>query len=189
MKEVYPLIKDSYRTQAGYSPNGNVFSIGMNQLSMFMGEVLDCIDDNELGKLKNSDADRLFITVNATGKRLPTNPANAMIRCQTMEFIIRAAIEKFFASGQVESELEAVKKFNEEFIKPKCAQFNQTKWRYANTFNVYVDNVMKAYEPAFKKMWSIYTGKHKKPGQKAAMMQDEFEEFVINSGLINDGLA
>ena len=86
----------------------------MNQLSMFLNEVLDCIDQDAEGKLKYSDADRLFITVNAnpTGKRQATNPANAMIRCQLMEFIIRAAIEKFFASGQVETELEAVKKFN-----------------------------------------------------------------------------
>ena len=65
MQTVYPLIKEAYRNQAGQGPSGNVFSIGMNQLSMFMGEVLDCIDHDENGKLKNSDADRLFITVNA----------------------------------------------------------------------------------------------------------------------------
>jgi hypothetical protein len=29
-----------------------------------------------------------------------------------MEFIIRCAIEKYFASGKVETELEAIKKFN-----------------------------------------------------------------------------
>ena len=82
MKAIYLLIKEFYRTQAGYSPNGNVFSIGMNQMGMFIGsEVLDCIDLDADGKLKSSDCDRLFITVNATGKRLPTNPANAMIRC------------------------------------------------------------------------------------------------------------
>ena len=106
-----------------------------------------------------------------------------------MEFLIRAAVEKFFASGQVESELDAVIKFNEEFIKPKCEKFNQTAWRFENTFNVYVDNVMKAYEPIFKKIWTLFSGKHKKPGQRVAMMQDEFEDFVITSGLINDGLA
>ena len=119
MRKVYPLIKEAYRIQAGYSHNGNVFSIGMNQLSMFLGEVLHCIDDQENGKLKNADADRLFITVNAFGKKLPTNPANAMVRYQLMEFLIRASIEKYFAAGLVESELDAVKKFNEEFIVPK----------------------------------------------------------------------
>ena len=106
-----------------------------------------------------------------------------------MEFIIRAAIEKFYASGQVETELEAVIKFNEEYIIPKCTQFNQSKWRYGNTFNVYVDNVVKVYEHLFKKLWSIYSGIHTKPGQKPAMMQDEFEAFAVASGLINDGLA
>lgn len=153
MRKVYPLIKDTYRNQAGYGPSGNVFSIGMNQLSMFTGEVLNCIDQDESGKLKNSDADRLFITVNATGKRQTTNPANAMIRCQLMEFIIRASIEKFYASEQVETELDAVKKFNEEYVIPKCKAFNQTKWRFSNTFNVYVDNVMKVYKPFFDRCY------------------------------------
>ena len=87
-----------------------------------------------------------------------------------MEFCIRAAIEKYFAAGIVETELDAIKKFNEEYIIPKCKAFNQTKWRYSNTFNVYFDNVMKVYEPFFKKLWTKHSGKHMKPGQKPAMM-------------------
>jgi hypothetical protein len=30
MQKVYPLLKEQYRIQAGYSPNGNVFCIGLN---------------------------------------------------------------------------------------------------------------------------------------------------------------
>ena len=35
----------------------------------------------------------------------------------------------------------------------------------------------------------MYSGKHCLPGAKNMMMEDEFEEFVNNSGMINDGLA
>jgi hypothetical protein len=54
-----------------------------------------------------SDVDRMFITVNAN-RSGPTNPSNALVRYQFMEFIIRCAIEKYFASGKVETELEAI---------------------------------------------------------------------------------
>ena len=43
-----------------------------------MGE-LNCLDEDEHGKLKSTDADRMFITVNAN-RRGPTNPANCLIR-------------------------------------------------------------------------------------------------------------
>lgn len=66
-----------------------------------------------------SDIDRMFITVNAN-RSGPTNPSNALVRFQFMEFIIRCAIEKYFASGKVETELEAIKKFNLEYLIPKC---------------------------------------------------------------------
>ena len=41
---------------------------------------LNCLDDEgDDQKLKSTDADRMFITVNAN-RRGPTNPANALIR-------------------------------------------------------------------------------------------------------------
>ena len=32
------------------------------------GEVLDCVDEADTGMLKNTDCDRLFVTVNANSK-------------------------------------------------------------------------------------------------------------------------
>jgi hypothetical protein len=48
---------------------------------------------------------------------------------------------------------------------------------------------MKAYQKLWAKFYTMYSGRHCLPGQKAMMMADEFETFVIDSGLINDGLA
>ena len=30
MREIYPKMREAYKVQAGFGPNGNVFSIGMN---------------------------------------------------------------------------------------------------------------------------------------------------------------
>ena len=36
-----------------------------------------------------------------------------------MEFLMRCAVEKFFSAGVVASELEAIQRFNGEYIEPK----------------------------------------------------------------------
>lgn len=59
---------------------------------------MQCLDEEETGKFKSADADRMFITVNA-GRSGPTNPAKSLIRLQFMEFFIRGAMEKYFVSG------------------------------------------------------------------------------------------
>ena len=75
---------------------------------MFGNESLDCLDEHESGKLKSSDVGRMFITVNANGRKSPNNPQNAVVRFQLMELLIRCAIEKFLVAGLVQTELEAV---------------------------------------------------------------------------------
>lgn len=121
--KAYPLLKDTYKYQSGVSPFGNLFAIGSNQCSIFVNEVLDCLDIDKDGNLKTSDADRMFITVNAA-RSGPYNPANGMIRCQMIEFVIRCAIEKYFVSKIEENELDSVNRFLNEFVFGKCQGFN-----------------------------------------------------------------
>jgi hypothetical protein len=103
MRRIYPVLREAYKVQAGYSPNGNIFSVGMNQINTFLQD-MGCLDQDETGKFKSADADRMFITVNAS-RSGPTNPAKNLIRLQFMEFFIRGAVEKFFVSGLLETEL------------------------------------------------------------------------------------
>lgn len=114
MKECYRKIYEIYKVQSGFSPQGGIFSIGQNQMNMFMNE-LGCLDDDESGKLKPSDSDRMFITVNA-GKKGTYVPAKNLVRFQFVEFLIRCAIEKFYQSKIVETEHEAVQRFCDEYI-------------------------------------------------------------------------
>ena len=95
MRTCYWIIKEHYKIQAGYGMLGNVFSVALNQYTDFIKETIDMIDGE---KINQSDADRLFITVNAN-KRGPLIPANALVRCQFMEILIRLALKKYFESG------------------------------------------------------------------------------------------
>ncbi len=79
---------------------GAIFSVALNQYTDFIKETLGLIDGENLNQ---SDADRYFITVNAN-KRGPLIPANALVRCQFLEILIRLAIKRFFESGEAPSE-------------------------------------------------------------------------------------
>ena len=63
---------------------------------------------------------------------------------------MRCAIKKYFESGLVETELEAIKKLKEEYFDKNIGDsFDENKWRIENTFNVYIDNTFKAHIKIF----------------------------------------
>lgn len=68
--------------------------------------------------INQSDADRMFITVNSSRKG-PLIPANALVRFQFLEIIIRLGIKRYFESGLVDTEVEAIKKLKEINIYPE----------------------------------------------------------------------
>ena len=79
---------------------GNIFSVALNQYTEFIKEDLKLIDGEHLNQ---ADSDRYFITVNAN-KRGPLIPANALVRCQFMEILIRLGVKRYFESQQAANE-------------------------------------------------------------------------------------
>ena len=104
MKLGYPLMREVYRANAGYGKIGNIFSIALNQYTDVLKEQVRLIDGYVISV---SDADRFFITVNS-GKKGPLIPANALIRFQFVEILLRMALKKYFESGEAQSEAQAV---------------------------------------------------------------------------------
>lgn len=188
MAKVYPQLKHAYRYYAGVNPSGVIPSIGQIIAFQFMDDTLNCVDHDKEGRLKPSDIDRLVITVNA-GKSSKLNPANQMCRHNFLEWIIRCSIEKFYASKQVETEIEAVKRFLEEFVVPNCVGFDEDNWRKKHTYNVETDNTMRAYLPLWKYLFAKYGASGDGFGKEKSLEMDEFESFVNDSGLINDEMA
>ena len=64
---------------------------------------------------------------------------------------MRCAIKKYFESGVVPTELEAIIKLRENYIDKNIGDsFDHNEWRMENTFNVFIDNTMKAHTKLFE---------------------------------------
>lgn len=95
----------------------------------------------------------------------PLNPAKNLIRSNFMELIIRCAIEKYVPSGKAKTELEAIERFNEEYLQPRLAeQITRMQWRRAMSFTEQVDIVMRGFKPFFEHLYGRFSGKHALPG-------------------------
>ena len=112
------MIKEFYKVQAGFGMIGTIFSVALNQYTEFVKEKIKIVDGF---KVNMADADRLFITVNAN-KRGPLIPANSLVRFQFMEILIRLAIKRYYESGDVPSEAEAVRQLITNNIQPEFEQ-------------------------------------------------------------------
>ncbi|CDW85718.1 UNKNOWN [Stylonychia lemnae] len=183
MKQCYQLIKEQYKIQAGFGMIGNIFSVALNQYTEFIKEELKLIDGECLNQ---ADSDRYFITVNAN-KRGPFIPANALVRCQFMEILIRLAVKRYFESQLAPNEASAVQMMIDNNLNPTSDHIIRAQqWRRKFLWNEQCDNLLKAYMPVFMHIYNNFGGTHRKPGQKMFMTVDEFENFVLTVPLVND---
>lgn len=80
-------------------------------------------------------------------------------------------------SGKADTELESVKKFNEEYL-VKSVPMTQAQWRRKHTFTERVDIVMRTYLKHLEHIYGRFSGAHTEPGSKARFMEvDEFDNF------------
>jgi len=80
MWDVYPLIKDMFRFYA--EPCPTVFAIEGPKMMNIMSGVLSCLDrgESKRGKLRQTDAEKIFHNVNSANKLGVYNPSKALIR-------------------------------------------------------------------------------------------------------------
>ncbi len=102
----------------GYGRIGNIFSVALNQYTEFLKDKVHIIDNINISV---SDADRFFITVNS-GKKGPLIPANALIRFQFVEILLRMALKKYFESGEALNEAQSVELMIENNLRPVIFQ-------------------------------------------------------------------
>ena len=91
------MIKEYYKKHTGYGKIGNILALGLNQYTEFLKEDIHILDNQHMTV---SDADRFFITVNA-GKKGPLIPANALVRFQFVEILLRISLKRYFESNEV----------------------------------------------------------------------------------------
>ena len=116
MYRVWKQIKDLYRDQAGYNPNGTTFCINQTQLELCMTSILNMLDEEETDYLHTSKAGIISASVRVPKVKSEYICQNEVVRFQFLEYLLRCSIKKYFESGKVESELDAVQMFIDEHI-------------------------------------------------------------------------
>lgn len=73
---------------------GNVFSIAFNTYNEVVIKQLALVDGSIV---RFAESDTLFLSVNGN-KKTPLNPANALVRFQLMEVLMRIAFKRYYES-------------------------------------------------------------------------------------------
>jgi hypothetical protein len=106
-------------------------------------------------------------------KRNLRNPANALVRFEFLEILIRLALDKYLKSGQAQNSVEAVTRFMDgirDFL--KTIDCNTLRW--ARYICEDVDLIFKRYLSLFKNLFAKYSGRKTRPGCKIFMSLEEF---------------
>jgi hypothetical protein len=154
----------------------NVFTDLCNSFGLIDGTLMNLadLDFNLKGALFNEV------------KNNPRNPANSLVRYQFLEIIVRLALDKYLRKKVVSSPSEAVQKLLNEDMWPILSKYDSNIWRWDRYICEEVDLVYKAHKPILESIWSRFSVRMKKPGQKNFMCLEEFIDICTNSGLINE---
>jgi hypothetical protein len=161
-----------------------VWSIGQNSFTDFCFSCKGLVDGLTL---KLSDVDlNLKATLYSEVKNNPRNPANALIRFQFMEILVRLAIDKFYKTGVVSRHSEAVERMFEEHCLAVMREFDSQHFRLESFLKEEVDDVFRGYLPIVKHLYNSNSQRNVLPGQKPFMCLAEFQDICTSAALIND---
>ena len=101
---------------------------------------------------------------------------------------MRIAVARYYETRQVKSEADAVRR---QLLQMRFNWRMQTpqQWRESRLFNEGCDNVILAFYQLLDNMYKCYGGHHTVPGQKLFMAPHEFENLMLESGILNDMLT
>lgn len=181
LREIYQTIKESFKTLSAYS-GSEVPCIGSNAFIELLGQCN--IFDNlyaisDFGVNWNS-------AVVQTMKGMTYNPANALVRYEFMELIVRVGYDRYIRTKTLNSANEAVCKIFNDHLLPKLTTLCAYKWRTEEYMCEIVDVVLKSHKPMLDSIYKKYSGRKALPGQKPFVSLKEFRDLCQVAGLVND---
>ena len=182
--ENYRVIKEAYKYYSSVSPQGEIWSVGQMAFTEFCYE---CKLFDSTFRLADVDF-QLKASLFAEVKN-PLNPANALVRYQFLEILARIAFDRAKKSGQGQSQLEAVCQLVNQHLKPNLTNPHGNKWRFERYINEEVDNVLKANLSVLKAVYSRYSVKKVKPGQKNFMSLEELSDICQQADLLTESFS
>jgi hypothetical protein len=106
-----------------------------------------------------------------------------------MEILVRIALDKYFKSGICVSQSDAVSAVFDNHIIAYLGHVSAQKWREDRYFYMSVENALKNNMNLLQFVYSCFSRKKVKPGQKAFMCLEEFNEIIIRAELLNDNFT
>ena len=184
LSTIYKNMKECYKYMASLNPIGDIWAISQNPFTDFINTC--AMIDGKL--LKLSDVDIKFIaTLSSTDfKGNSRNPERGLIRYQLMEVLVRIAEEKYIKNNVEDNYTGAVKALINDHCLPYFKQFDAQKWRDDRYWNEECDDVLKYYRPVLENIYTQYSKKKVKPGQKKFMSLEELSAICKKADVYDE---
>lgn len=135
------------------------------------------IVDNRVVKLADLDT-------NIRAAVSDSQNTTTVTRSEFMEVMIRTALDKYLKPGLCSTPLEALKKLVSENLKPAMGRFDSDKWRYERYLNEENDLILTSHQDSLQRLFTKYSAKNSRYGEKTWLTQDEFQQCCKDLGLI-----
>jgi NLR family CARD domain-containing protein 3 len=180
----YPILKEIYKYYSSLSPAGDIWSIGQLVFTDICNESKMIDNTFRLADIDFHLKGALYQEV-----RNPRSPPNSLVRFQFMEILFRIALDKYFKTGICSSPSEAIGYLLDTNIVPNLGHVSANKWREARYLLASVEKVLKANMIMLKQLYSQFSIRKVKPGQKNFMSLEEFNDMVVKSEVLNENFT
>lgn len=104
-------------------------------------------------------------------------------RSEFVEVMVRTAIDKYVKTGVCVSPIDALKKLVNDNIKPAMGRYDSDRWRYERYLNEDCDMILTSYQETLQRLFSKYSAKNARYGEKTWMTSDEFLQCCKDLGI------
>lgn len=140
---------------------------------------------NALGLVDNKSVRIADLDTNIRAAVTDSQNTTTVTRSEFMEVMLRTALDKYVKTGLCATPLEALRKLVTDNIKPAMGKFDSDRWRYERYLNEDCDLILTAYQESLQRLFTKYSAKNAKYGDKTWMTLEEFLQCCKDLGLMS----
>ena len=184
LRKHYKVLRESYKTISAYS-GSEIPCIGNNTFIELLGQ--SSVFDQQYGV--NDFGVNWNTAVVPKIKHQVYNPANALVRYEFMEMIVRVAFDRYIRTKNTQYLHEAVESLLTDHMLPRLKELCSDSWRTEKYLCESVDVTLKAHKQIFDCVYKKFSGRKALPGQRPFMSLEEFRDLCTIAGLVNDNFS
>ena len=140
---------------------------------------------NQLGIVDNKGVRLADLDTNIRAAVGDSSSITAISRTEFVEIMVRTAIDKYYKTGLVGSEIDALQRLINENLKSVIGRYDSDKWRYERYLTPECDQILTSSHDLLQKLFTKYCSKSLKYGDKSWMSLDEFSLCCKDLGLVS----